>query len=124
MDIKSIHNQNITSMNSQNIEIQSYNPKTNKSSSDPIENMKNTENQNKKNISPEELKKATEDLNKKLSMLNTQLRIEIDKDTGIVVAKIIDKETKEVIRQIPPEVVLKIAKYLDEITGLLFNEKV
>ena len=57
-------------------------------------------------------------------MLNTQLEIQIDKDTDIVVVKVIDRETNKVIRQIPPEYVLKIAKYLDEIAGLLYNEKV
>ena len=56
-------------------------------------------------------------------MLNSQLKIETDEDTGIQVVKIVDSETKEVIRQLPPDVVLKIAKYIDEVTGLLFNEK-
>jgi flagellar protein FlaG len=56
-------------------------------------------------------------------MLNTQLQIKIDKDTDMIVIKVIDKETKKVIRQIPPEYVLKIAKYLDEITGILYNGK-
>jgi flagellar protein FlaG len=74
--------------------------------------------------SPEVIEKIIEDLKKKLSMLNTQLEIQIDKDTDIVVVKVIDRETNKVIRQIPPEYVLKIAKYLDEIAGLLYNEKV
>jgi flagellar protein FlaG len=72
---------------------------------------------------PDVIEQAVEDLKKKLSMLNTQLQIQIDKDTEMVVVKVIDRETKQVIRQIPPEYVLKIAKYLDEIAGLLLNEK-
>jgi flagellar protein FlaG len=48
----------------------------------------------------------------------------VDKETEEIVVKVIDKETKEVIRQIPPEYLLKIAKYLDEIAGILYNEKV
>jgi flagellar protein FlaG len=75
-------------------------------------------------VSPEVLEEVIKNLKEKLSMLNTQLQIQIDKDTDIVVVKVIDKKTKEVIRQIPPEYVLKIAKYLDEIAGLLFSEKV
>ena len=75
-------------------------------------------------VTPEVLKKAIENLNKKFSMLNSQLKVETDRDTGIEVIKIIDKETHKVIRQIPPEVVLKIAKYIDEVAGLIFNEKV
>ena len=74
-------------------------------------------------VSPELLEEVIKNLKEKLSMLNTQLQIQIDKDTDIVVVKVIDKQTKEVIRQIPPEYVLKIAKYLDEIAGLLFSEK-
>ncbi len=69
------------------------------------------------------IRKSVEELNKKMSMLNSQLKIETDEDTGIQVVKIVDSETKEVIRQLPPDVVLKIAKYIDEVTGLLFNEK-
>jgi flagellar protein FlaG len=84
--------------------------------------MTNTEKENDKNI--DFLKKIIEDLKKKLSMLNTQLEIKVDKETEEIVVKVIDKETKEVIRQIPPEYLLKIAKYLDEIAGILYNEKV
>lgn len=74
-------------------------------------------------VSPELLEEVIKNLKEKLSMLNTQLQIQIDKETDIVVVKVIDRQTKKVIRQIPPEYVLKIAKYLDEIAGLLFSEK-
>ena len=77
-----------------------------------------------KDISPKVLEELVKELEKKFSMLNTQLKISIDKDTDMVIVKVIDKETKKIIRQIPPEYVLKIAKYLDEITGLLYNNKV
>jgi len=73
---------------------------------------------------PEVLEKLVEELKERLSMLNTQLQITIDKDTQMTVVKVIDKQTNKVVRQIPPEYVLKIAKYLDEITGLLLNEKI
>jgi len=74
-------------------------------------------------VTPQLLEEVVKSLKEKLSLLNTQLQIEIDKDTKEVVVKVIDKQTKEVIRQIPPEYVLKIAKYIDEIAGLLFSEK-
>lgn len=121
MDVKAIQSQALTSMNSQNIEIQKA--QQNKDSQKQQIEQKNQEQNLLKNISENELKKAAEELNKKLNMLNSQLKIEIDKDTGIKVAKIIDKETDEVIRQIPPEAILKIVKYLDEVTGILFNER-
>ena len=77
-------------------------------------------NEKKERILDETAKK----LNEKFALFNNTLKIEIDKDTGIQVVKIIDSKTKKVIRQLPPEVMLKIAKYIDEITGLLFDKKV
>ncbi|RKQ64028.1 flagellar protein FlaG [Thermovibrio guaymasensis] len=96
-----------------------------------IQNVRNSSQQQNSQVdlakelekSPEVLEKLVEELKKKLSMLNTQLQITIDKDTDITVVKVIDKQTNKVIRQIPPEYVLKIAKYLDEIAGLLLQEK-
>ena len=70
------------------------------------------------------LEDTAKKLNEKFALFNNTLKIEIDKDTGIKVVKIIDSNTKKVIRQIPPEAMLKIAKYIDEITGLLFDKKV
>ncbi len=123
MDIKGIQSQALTSMNSQNIEIQRVR-EPHVSTENKIQQQNQGE-QNKK-ISPNELKKAVDELNKKFEMLNSQLqlKIDVDKDTGITVLKLIDKETNKVVRQIPPETILKIAKYLTELTGLLFNERV
>ena len=70
------------------------------------------------------INKTVEKLNEKMDMLQTSLKIEVDEDTGIQVVKIVNDETKEVIKQLPPETMLKIAKYIDEITGLLFEKKV
>ncbi|WP_456438281.1 flagellar protein FlaG [Desulfurobacterium sp.] len=87
---------------------------------------KTVQEEKKKKLSPREMEKLLNGLKEKLSMLNTQLKIEIEKiDDGeeIPVIKVIDTRTKEVIRQIPPEYMIKIAKYIDEITGLLLREK-
>jgi flagellar protein FlaG len=123
MDVKPIANlQTSIQMNSQNLEISNKLDRTNIQDSNESSNIR--EKQRKKDIhSPEVIEKIVEDLKKKLSMLNTQLQIKIDKDTDMIVIKVMDKETKKVIRQIPPEYVLKIAKYLDEITGILYNGK-
>jgi len=121
MDVKSIQNvESARQINSQNVQFLNQKEQvkvqkeTVKNQQEELENQK---------VSPEILEKIIEELRKKLSMLNTQLKIQIDKDTDITVIKVIDKQTNKVIRQIPPEYVLKIAKYLDEIAGLLLNEK-
>ncbi len=55
--------------------------------------------------------------------LAQNLHFSIDDDTGITVVKITDSSTQEVIRQIPTEEAVSIAKTLDKVQGLLFSEK-
>jgi flagellar protein FlaG len=52
-------------------------------------------------------------------------RVKFSKDerTGRFVCQIMDKESKKVIHQIPPEEVLAIAARLDEMIGLLFDRE-
>lgn len=42
----------------------------------------------------------------------------------MVVIKIKDPETGEVIRQIPPELAIKLAKNIQELLGVLMDERV
>ncbi len=46
-----------------------------------------------------------------------------DEDTGDIVIKIIDNETNEVIRQIPPEELEQLRKRLGDILGLILDKK-
>ncbi len=50
--------------------------------------------------------------------------IAIDEDIGVTVVKVIDTESKKIIRQIPSEEVMDIAKALDKLQGLLVKQKV
>jgi flagellar protein FlaG len=54
-------------------------------------------------------------------MFNRKIHLEIDKDLNMVIVKVIDKETDEVIRQIPPEELVELAKHANDIKGLLIN---
>ena len=126
MDVKAIANtQSSVQMNSQHIETQ----KAQMAKGAEEVNKEGKENEIQKELKEiKELPKniieeAAKNLEKKLSMLNSQLKIETDEETGIQVVRIIDKNTKEVIRQLPPEAILKIAKYVDELTGMLFDTK-
>jgi flagellar protein FlaG len=47
----------------------------------------------------------------------------LDADSGRVVVKIIDSATQEVVRQIPMEEMLALAKALDKFQGLLLQTK-
>ncbi|MGY2485495.1 flagellar protein FlaG [Cupriavidus sp. CP313] len=49
------------------------------------------------------------------------LRFEIDETTHRVITKVIDKETGDLIRQMPTEEVLRIARAIDKLQGLFIN---
>lgn len=51
------------------------------------------------------------------------LEFSIDRDTDKTVVKLIDSETKQVIRQIPSTEMLAIAKALDKFQGLFVERK-
>ena len=51
------------------------------------------------------------------------LQFSIDEDIGVAVVKVIDTESKKVIRQIPSEEVIDIAKALDKLQGLLVKQQ-
>ncbi len=75
-------------------------------------------------ISLEESKKLAEEIERYLSEINISLNFDIDEDTSDIVVKIINKETGKLIRQIPPEELLRLRKKLEELVGVLFNGKV
>jgi flagellar protein FlaG len=54
--------------------------------------------------------------------INSNLEFSVNDDTGQLVVKIIDRSTKEVIRQMPSEEMLALAKALDSIKGLFVKQ--
>ena len=79
--------------------------------------------QDGKNVPPEEkvseakLDEAVQEINDHLQQVHRELRFNIDKDSGRTVIKVVDAETKEVIRQIPDEEALRFAQRLNEGIG-------
>ncbi len=69
----------------------------------------------------EQIKKAVEKLNKNLN--NSEAVFGIHEETNRVTIKIVDKESKEVIKELPPEKTLDLIAKAWEIAGLLVDEK-
>lgn len=57
-----------------------------------------------------DLVKITKDVSNIRQHAEIGIRLEVENDLHVVVAKIVDKGSGEVIRQIPPEEVIKISK--------------
>lgn len=72
-------------------------------------------------ISSEQIKKAVENLNKNLS--HSEAVFGIHEETNRVTIKIVDKDTKEVIKEVPPEKTLDMIAKVWEIAGILVDEK-
>ena len=77
-----------------------------------------------KKIDKNQIESLLKGIKEKFDYMNKYLKIEIDKDLQEPVIKIIDKKTNEVVRQIPPEYLLELAKRIDELVGLLFRKEV
>ena len=73
--------------------------------------------------SPEQVTQALKSINKTLQSLSQGLEFTIDEDSQRTIVKVVDRETKDVIRQMPSKEALEIAKALDQVSGLLIRQK-
>jgi len=71
----------------------------------------------------QDIEKATDQVKKFVSPVNSDIQFSIDDETGITVVKVVDKSTNEIIRQIPGDEILQIAKALDRLQGLLVKQQ-
>ena len=67
------------------------------------------------------VEQAVNQVNEYVQKLSRDLEFTVDEDSGRTVIKVLDSETKEIIRQIPPEEMLRIATYLTDGGGLLLK---
>ncbi|MGE6567259.1 flagellar protein FlaG [Shewanella vesiculosa] len=75
-------------------------------------------------VDSQELNQAVSDIAASMNVMQKGLSFKVDEDSGIQVVKVIDVTTGELIRQIPNEEALDIAKKLNEVTGLLMKTEV
>lgn len=71
----------------------------------------------------ENVEQAAARIKEVLRGTTSHLEIEIDPDLHKVVIKILSGESGEIIRQIPAQELLDLAKHLDEPKGLLVRER-
>ena len=69
----------------------------------------------------EYVRKAVEALNKKMG--NSEAVFGFHEDTNRVTIKIVDKSTKEVIKELPPEKTLDMIARVWEMAGILIDER-
>jgi len=111
---------NVNSMNVRNVQTESVKQlqlNVEKASEEP-----------KKQQEDLDLSKVMDSLKKTFERLSrffkTEAQFTIERELNMIIIKIKDRDTGEIVRQIPPEVAVKIAKNLQELMGILFDEKV
>ncbi len=71
----------------------------------------------------EQVKAAVSKISDFVQNFQRDLLFSIDEDSNRLVVKVVDSETQEVIRQIPSEEMLRIAKDLDSPESLILREQ-
>ena len=75
-------------------------------------------------VDAEALQQAVKEIAASMNLMQKGLAFNIDEDSGVQVVKVIDEQTGDLIRQIPNEEALEIAKKLSEVAGLLMKTEV
>lgn len=70
-----------------------------------------------------ELERAVEQLNEQMKDYQRDLGFSVDRKINAFIITVRNTNTGEVIRQIPNEVVVRFAHSLENLKGILFNEK-
>jgi len=74
-------------------------------------------------MSSEKLQELTNEIQEYVKDLSISLKFELNDKTGDTVIQVVSQESGEVIRQIPPEDLLKLREKLLELQGALFEGK-
>lgn len=72
----------------------------------------------------QELVSAVAHLNQYIASAVSSIEFSVDEDSGKTVVKVIDSETRKVLRQIPNAEALSLSKSLDRVEGLIIKQKV
>lgn len=75
-------------------------------------------------LSSEAAKQVARQINDFLNASSSNLQFLVDAESSKVLVRIVDVETNEVIRQIPSEEMLVLSRAMDQMPGLLIQDKV
>ena len=67
--------------------------------------------------------KAVVEINKALEKIPTTLAFQVDETSNRFIVNVADINTGELIRQIPGDAVLRIARQLESLKGIIFDDK-
>ena len=69
----------------------------------------------------EKIERTVAALSEMLKQTNVSLQYRVDDATGDMVISVINRDTGDVLRQLPPDQILKMRQQLQELMGVLFD---
>jgi flagellar protein FlaG len=80
---------------------------------------------NERSVAMPDMQVMAEDLQNNLKVLHdVNLQFSVHQASGQVIVAVTDKETGELIREIPSEEMLKLSAKLEEMMGMIFDQKI
>ena len=120
-----------TAPNAANVAVELNKMRSAPETAEPKSNVKAESAQAEQAITQDELGEAVENINQFVNSQGRTLNFSVDEESGKPIVKVIDFETKEVIRQIPSEEVLTMAKAIKRLqddlgssTGLMIDKTI
>lgn len=89
----------------------------------PQENISSNNNRSNEKLSEKTIKEVIENTNKKLESTDKKFEFSVHEQTNEIMVKVINKETDEVIREIPSEKILDMVAKMMELAGLFVDER-
>jgi len=75
-------------------------------------------------LSTAELSELATDVQKNMNIIhNVNLKFSVNKESGRIMVTVTDEATGEVIREIPPEEIVRFAEKFDEMVGMIFDKR-
>ncbi len=75
-------------------------------------------------ITPKQVEQAVEKINHFFNKTDYGLNFSVDSETGKQMIKVTDRESGDVIRQLPSEAMLKLSRAVGDLQGMLLKEVV
>jgi len=71
----------------------------------------------------EQVQQSVKEMNAQLDLANHAIRFSIDEKSQDLVVKVVDTQTDKIIRQIPAEEMLRLRERMNELSGMIVEEK-
>lgn len=123
MKIESMDASAMQFKNTQNTTQNVVSARKNNSQDNNLHINKQYESQKESNTSTTEVIDAIEKANKAIVGVQTQLEFSIHEGTKEIMVKVINTDTKEVVREIPAEKILDMVAKIWELAGIIVDER-